>query len=1236
MAQPVDPYQTILNNDIFKSRLEAYFTHHQHGQASGLWKENEYPKIDNGYCSPVDGDLRRKISGEPVVTATNDNYKAILKMLQSHHVFKHIVGKTHVRKHKICFISFLINSYPGGVVSADISNVISKINDSHILRDLIIHVLRENSWSNIESFINNHQETDQETDQKTTILFTAEDVVLIDKIDSNPNEVNVGQVLSLFKSSTQRLSSSTDRAQLEIWNKLKNAIITQLLKVQPGQQEEQEEPQHPLYSLCKEGRLVEKNLPQEVNQTYIQTVKDSVKNLLLIIGTDECTLSKDDYYNMVEFQDLPFTELGSYFHIVQVKQNLEILPSGRSGHCFSIHQVVGQLLSQFENITLGEVKISTDYSDFLKNIIIPWIAYYYSTLDSTNAYFEQLNNGLKDYFTRYNLDGNKDFRDIYENKILETGTRLEKQVYIKDALLFLFQGHVEAIKNEKLVLIHSKIGDVLFNLLAYLGYACLSDDITSSASSGFSIADHCMMRTYKLIKTLNKLKIKDSNDTFGLLLKQIDVVVGTGGIPRSLESLMKNASSDCIHGIGIKLLTAYLVIYKSLVKMGRNPKLAPFFVEVPVPLKSAMNGFEYLTCVRTEISKQRISHCAQSFVVDLFNPDSCQTQRITMDATKLYKATTKDVRSPIELVLPDKSKNPTISVSFFDYMENNILKDYLSDPRTAEPLLQNLTKIPYLFQQERKVGFSVYAKFCHHCCRVAGEYIQEEPITATTRERRKSKNKLYETLLNPDTLQKNKPFDFIEVDEIDFNELKGDMRKFLHSFLAYNVSSQKFMLNTGFKVEDITEITYDLLNNIGKAEFKKGSNANSTPTVLNYNQRNITRIYYYMKLLFKVLAPERYFKRVLPAYVDVTSTNRKPIIKYWTLFERYYRAIGQELSFTTNLWKRFSCITVTEQNTTSPLELDQYQGLLNALKKEPTHSLGYKVVSKLRNHHITDLETIYSDVFAWVSKNKDKDIQVVQVGDNNKYTIKTTELLEELRLRIFNIWRCLSAVFYSKWFEASSSSSSLMSISGLENNPKIWFGYFYTLLQFVVEDIYHGGKTLGSYQYNFTEILQDLYFYEDLAKHLRGIQGPDTNKEIKRQLKAVEEYLVSKVPYYTNQIDTVTGFKHPKPLLDDFKDGTITVFDHWAKATAHNYIKDNMVFKLSIFDDNYKDLIAGAPVNIQRYISNADRIYLLETLQMQYIMTGGATKSTKRVKSSPTTIPTKIQLKTKSKSKTSK
>jgi hypothetical protein len=66
------------------------------------------------------------------------------------------------------------------------------------------------------------------------------------------------------------------------------------------------------------------------------------------------------------------------------------------------------------------------------------------------------------------------------------------------------------------------------------------------------------------------------------------------------------------------------------------------------------------------------------------------------------------------------------------------------------------------------------------------------------------------------------------------------------------------------------------------------------------------------------------------------------------------------------------------------------------------------------------------------------------------------------------------------------------------------------------------------------------------------------------------------------------------------------VFDHWAKAVVHNSIKDNMVFKLSVFDQNYVDLISAASLSEHEVIAEIDTHKdLLEYLQMEYISNGG-------------------------------
>jgi hypothetical protein len=1205
MQSPSDPYLTILKtDDDLNEHLEAYFTHQQYGDYSALWNEQKYPKIENQYCSPVKNDRRRKIADQSVVVASSSKtYKELFKILVR--TYGTLIDKKRILKHKVCFIQYLLSKHQTTDQTTDAQKL-----ESDILYQLCRFVLLDSNWDEVRNFIFEKQ-------QVKIPLFTDEDTELINnKIGT---EVSVSTVLNLLKLSTQQLNLNI--AEKNTWLNLKKAVINLLFRSKENRE------LHPLYSLCNTGGLISDTFPTDLET--LNKTKTAVSKLLQLIGTDECTESKDDIYTLTEFKDLPFSELGTFFHLVKLNEKQKVEDENAqlfcSGHCFSIHQVVGQLFSQFGNITLGEIKIKEGFSEYFIKYIIPWIAYYYSHMSSDDPYHKQFVTNIKEYLVSYSTILDEETKkgltdlltEIQEEKFKAEADERRKLPMIAFFLKYLYDEHTTKVNSKSIVDVFDKVGDVLFNLIAYLGYACLSDDITSDANTGFSIADHCMQRTFKLIKTLKKIKIeiktvtipetKIEKRSFADLLKEIQVVVGTSGNSRSLQNLLYEASNECVHGVGIKLLTAYLFIYKTLLKAGKTPQLAPFFIEIPLVLKSVMNGFDYITCVRSEIKNHNDNPCSQMYVVDIFNPDVCKRQRLLINTDIMYPNEGDRVNLPIDFLLSKTSSEPDISIET-KFKEILILKHFLSNKElgVSDILQKQISRIPYLFQQERRVGFNVYAKFCHHCCLVAGGRYDVQ-----TNDRRSKRNQIYENVLNSQNSKPITPFDYIE-GELNLNKLKSEnINDFLRTFLAYHVDSNKFMLNTGFEVEDITKqnITFDTLNNLGFAEFRKGTNANSTPTVLNFNQNNVTRIFYYIRLLYKVLAPENYFKQITSDFVNInidpTKLDRKPVIELWRLFERYYRAVSQELSFPTNLWKQLDSIT----HNGNVLPLDEYQNLLNALRNKPELHKLYKLLSKLRNHHIKDLEELLSDVKILKSSEIVNSQKLFQFDG---YTIYLTNLFNELTLRIFNLGKCLSVVFTSDW-------GVQLDINTLQINPRKYFGNFYMLLSLIMSSIYGGGRAIGSYQYNFTEILRDLYFYEDLSKVLRSIQHSNPKRELLLQLKAVQNYILDRVPYYKNGKDTVTGFWHPQDLLEDVKDGALTVFDHWAKAVVHNSIKDNMVFKLSVFDQNYVDLISAASLSEHEVIAEIDTHKdLLEYLQMEYISNGGSkkSKSSKRQKSS--------------------
>jgi hypothetical protein len=1092
--------KNLVENNAVWNNIRTYFDKLQYG-AKDVPSFDVYLSDSANKCSPKQGERGG-------VTTTDPTYKQLAQLIKNN------VTKSYVHKHKLCFIAYILYTLTGKYVDNGQPEY-KKFLLEHA--ELFKFIINDGTEQDFYNYIMN-------TDPDEFVLSDESLVVLASTATGELTSQTIKNVIAAWREFTYGLlkselmfeSAKNNTDLIAAYKKLTEQLFTQ---VPP--------------SIV--GDLSNFKLTTTFTYDKLNERKAAIEKFLNIIDTAKCTKRERDLLTMEEFSNLTFADIGAYMHLIGNDGE-------HSGQCFSMSYILGALFTSFDNIAFDDLVIKNEetFKTFFKGTVIPSMAEYYDRLIIKNSEHDDVNmlkyhleefikklESVKSTQSAQSVSSIISYCGTIINQINEK-TKTNINLIINNVFLYAFNKYRITVNSTIILDIYKAASDVLFTLIGLLGYELSADSPTSSEIEGFDIAEHCMGEFLNVMDQLKNITFgtpQTSPITFFDAMSAINVTLGNNNT--NLKEILQDAEHQCIHGTGFRLMGAYISIYETLVQVIPDVKLAPFILQAPMDLLSNLNGIKYFTCIKEETKNAVDNPYNTAYLIQGYAPTGL-TVRIQVLTKMRYSKQSANI--DILDFLEERREHIIVGEPT---NEANALIEYLqrSDNQT---FLQQLLRIPYLFQNDRKILFEIYSKFCVHACRLVGN------VNETN-----TKKKRYNTFKkNTSKHSSTSVYDVIEAEEIKLSTLNVD--KLVKSFCSYTADGKHYLNNTA-NANVTTPWQVDLNQNIWDMEFVKEAlpNGEEAPVVKNFTQQNITRVYFYIRLLSRILSPEKVWSQLRPS-----QSTTDGIEDYFLAFEKLYRGIGQELSFTTNIWFTFYSITV---DGTTPATLDDLnQAIFKVIRSNPSL---YKILNGLRNHHLAKLEGLYTDIYNWCLTVSVEEISI-DLDGSKKLVISKAALLQEIQLKITNIALVLSAVFAPEKFNEVRKSTGSLGINKLSIKPKLFFNSFKGLLYDIIKSIYPYGDNVGTYQFNFTEILRDLRFYELLAKKVV------LDKPLPVELNIVKGYLKTHVPYYE-------GFKEVINVREDYP----ILLEHLIKAKAFNYIQNNMALKLRQFNDQYINLI---------------------------------------------------------------
>lgn len=335
-----------------------------------------------------------------------------------------------------------------------------------------------------------------------------------------------------------------------------------------------------------------------------------------------CTIVKEDDDVLGDpFESYTMDKVNSIFNI--------------AGYCFSIPYLASAVIG-----TRGRIQTILKGAPFNTNIKIDMINglanYYTLNLNEFHNDVEMLVTSFTE--TEFNILGNK----LNINKNTNNSLNIFEQ--LKKFFTFMLDDFQVLYSMKGMKSIYIATNGLILDIIGYVGYICLSDNITANATS--TVRFECAEHALRLLLEFISKDLKDYKD----VLKDFSA---NGD---NLKRIIEDIPNTCIHGIGFRLLSFYIACHSMSIKLLDSIKKDLVYVidndddtaydivndlckpaSFLHPIFDKNTGkFSYYSCVFNEFSENVLPNARYYYVNQFKHDGSCGRWIAINNSTKMY------------------------------------------------------------------------------------------------------------------------------------------------------------------------------------------------------------------------------------------------------------------------------------------------------------------------------------------------------------------------------------------------------------------------------------------------------------------------------------------------------------------------------------------------------------------------------------------------------------------------
>jgi hypothetical protein len=277
----------------------------------------------------------------------------------------------------------------------------------------------------------------------------------------------------------------------------------------------------------------------EQRSRLIQYIKSLFTNLLAIELKDDAIY--DYFLNKLMYTCDPkkctFIRedddvMGDLFIGYKMKQLNTII--NIDGYCFSVSYLASAIIGTRGNITpvLKGASLSKDSKELIVRILSNYYALNPKDFSEILASLKSYNETELNILTKHQL---------IESNLSKTRKDFD---YCRRFFSYMIEDFGVELSTVGVTDLYVNTNGLIVDLIGFVGYVCLSDNITAQANSivQFDCAQHCISKLLEFLKKFENLKdFKVNKD--------------------SLDQIVTDIPSTCIHGIGKRLLSFYIGLF---------------------------------------------------------------------------------------------------------------------------------------------------------------------------------------------------------------------------------------------------------------------------------------------------------------------------------------------------------------------------------------------------------------------------------------------------------------------------------------------------------------------------------------------------------------------------------------------------------------------------------------------------------------------------------------------------
>ena len=532
-----------------------------------------------------------------------------------------------------------------------------------------------------------------------------------------------------------------------------------------------------LYDFLVNKKIIIRNAGDDKKDKIAYHLSDYNTILCKYLNQDDPNIPYD--YSMVPEDNM--TRLFTEYTLDEIDKFVNI----NNGYCFTLEYITLMIISYRGNVSYNELILSPDVPELCKDLTRYYSGKRQEQYDDiigslqqyTEAEYIHLRKTIDKLPDIYLYIEEKNFAiDDCEKQIKELGDNEEEMDRVNDlenlirnvtkrfnkkcseafknslsdeslTLLFnyLISGNfkktLDAI-NVQMIMNYSS--NTIFELIGLTGYTLFSDMITQGENVDggedmFSISTFCIGHLRDLQDKLDLIKSK------GESLKNLLDNIRLGTQQMTLSSILKNAETQCIHGVGKTCLEYYLrayeacLLYKPVIpQQGGDPEmipeglkadedvikkmfsLAPFLVRTTIEIER-QTGFRYLTCLAHDRDRySRDNPNNHYYIISGFTTDFKFSHLLTLKCDSFRQKSYEDDDNSVEYLFENNSQNYFIDIHNGSYQYRNeklaLMAYYSHCSKNNLGEIIKLLKIPYSFHRHRKTTYKIFKDYTLHNC----------------------------------------------------------------------------------------------------------------------------------------------------------------------------------------------------------------------------------------------------------------------------------------------------------------------------------------------------------------------------------------------------------------------------------------------------------------------------------------------------------------------------------------